>query len=402
MALGRTIPRRARARRDRRSGRTAAFLFRQRQRRRLAERRCRADLGADLRSVNVGSIGAIAVAPSDAEADLRRHRRSRHAFGHRPGRSACSGRPTAAGAGQRSASTDTQQIGRILVDPRNPDNVYRRGARPSVRPERGARRVPLDRRRQTLDKTCSRTPTPARSTWRSSPAIRTWSMPPCGRRGDRRGTPTRRRAGPAAASTSRPMAARTWRQLAGHGLPTAAGPDRPRHQSRASRGRVYALVDSAAHGGRRGRPLSLRRSRARPGPRSRATSESGTAAGISAGSPPIPKNADRVWTREHDPAPLGRRRRAFHAAQGRSDRRRFPQPVGRPEESRAAHPRRRPGDAGHAQRRQDVEQLVQPADRPVLPRLDRQPLPLPGLRIAAGFRRRRRAEPERQPTTAST
>ena len=103
-----------------------------------------------------------------------------------------------------------------------------------------------------------------------------------------------------------------------------------------------------------------------------------------------------VWVAEHDPAPLGRRRRAFHPGQRRSDRRRLPHLVDRSEESRPAHPRRRPGDAGHAQRRQDLEQLVQPADRPVLPRLDRQPLSVPDLRRAAGF-----AAPPRCPAAAT-
>ena len=46
-----------------------------------------------------------------------------------------------------------------------------------------------------------------------------------------------------------------------------------------------------------------------------------------------------------------------------------------------------------AQRRRDLELLVQPADRPVLPRDHRQPFPVLGLRRAAGLRRGRRAQP---------
>ena len=45
---------------------------------------------------------------------------------------------------------DTQQIGRILVHPRDSGPRVRRGARPPVRSQRGARRVPLRRRRPHL------------------------------------------------------------------------------------------------------------------------------------------------------------------------------------------------------------------------------------------------------------
>ena len=65
--------------------------------------------------------------------------------------------------------------------------------------------------------------------------------------------------------------------------------------------------------------------------------------------------------------------------------------VDRSEEPRSADPRRRPGDAGDAQRRQDLEQLVQPADRPILSRLDRQPLPVPDLWRRSRIRVRRRS-----------
>ncbi len=45
----------------------------------------------------------------------------------------------------------------------------------------------------------------------------------------------------------------------------------------------------------------------------------------------------------------------------------------------SADPRRRPGRSGHARRRQDLEQLVQPADRADLSRQHGQSLPVLGL-----------------------
>ena len=157
--------------------------------------------------VNVGSIGAIAVAPSSpktiyvgtGEADMR----SDIAQGIGMFRSSRWRRDM---AGDRASghAADRQDPGRSAQS----ECASRRRARPSLRPERRARRVPLDRRRaDTGPKPCSRTPTPAPSTWRSNRAIRTSSMPRCGRRGGRRGTPIRRRTVRAAASTNRLMAA---------------------------------------------------------------------------------------------------------------------------------------------------------------------------------------------------
>ena len=46
---------------------------------------------------------------------------------------------------------DTQQIGRVAVNPQGREHRFRRGAGPSVRTERAARRVPIDRRRRDLE-----------------------------------------------------------------------------------------------------------------------------------------------------------------------------------------------------------------------------------------------------------
>ena len=159
----------------------------------------------------------------------------------------------------------------------------------------------------------ARTRTPARSTSRSSRAIRASSTPRCGRRGGRRGTSIRRRTARAAASTSRPTAARTGPAAPATACPSAPGriglapaPRKPRarlrDRRRASReGGLYRSDDAGAtwtQGQRRQAHLA-------------------SAAGTSAGSPSNPKNADQRLGREHDHAPLGRRRRAFRPGQGR-------------------------------------------------------------------------------------
>ena len=93
-----------------------------------------------------GSIGAIAVAPSDPEHHLRRQRRGLQ----RPDLSTGDGIYKSTDAGKtwtHLGLRDGQQIPQIVVDPRNPEPPLRRRARPPVRPERGARHLPLDRRR---------------------------------------------------------------------------------------------------------------------------------------------------------------------------------------------------------------------------------------------------------------
>ena len=52
---------------------------------------------------SVASIGAVAVAPSDAEDDLGRHGRGQRPQQLRPGETACTSRPTAATPGRTSA-----------------------------------------------------------------------------------------------------------------------------------------------------------------------------------------------------------------------------------------------------------------------------------------------------------
>ena len=154
----------------------------------------------------VASIGAVAVAPSDpntvyvgsGEADMRSN--IQHGNGMY--------RSTDAGATwTRIGLEDSRQIGRILVDPQNPEDAARRGARTCVRAERHARRVSFDRRRRDLGAhAVPRRAIPARSISRAirrcAPCTRR-----CGRRAARRGASTRRRTVRAAGCTSRPTAA---------------------------------------------------------------------------------------------------------------------------------------------------------------------------------------------------
>ena len=100
--------------------------------------------------IPIGSIGAIAVAPSDpkivyvgtGEPDIR----SQHSYGIGMFKS------TDAGKTWKPIGLEaTRQIGRIVVDPRDPNKVYVAALGQCVSRERGAWRVSLDRRRRALD-----------------------------------------------------------------------------------------------------------------------------------------------------------------------------------------------------------------------------------------------------------
>ena len=100
--------------------------------------------------------------------------------------------------------------------------------------------------------------------------------------------------------------------------------------------------------------------------------------------PPLPA--------ERPDAQIDRRRQDLreHARAAR----RQPRHVDRPRRRIALHRRQRRRRDDHVQRRQELVDAEQPADRPVLPRHDRQPVSLLGLRLAAGQLERR--DPERR------
>ena len=209
-ALARHRPdaRRTRARGRRRCQPAEHVLRRLRQRRRLAIDRLRLQLGAALRR------------PVDRidRRDRRRAVRIRTSSTSAPARA--SSVPTSRSATAIYKSTDagktwkhlglrdSQMIAAIDVDPGNAEPALRRRARPSVRAERRARHLPLDRRRHARSRRCStRTNTRAPTKCASIRAIRTSSTRRCGS-SNRASSRARDSAAPARASSSPPTAAR--------------------------------------------------------------------------------------------------------------------------------------------------------------------------------------------------
>ena len=114
----------------------------------------------------------------------------------------------------------------------------------------------------------------------------------------------------------------------------------------------------------------------------------------------------RIWStgRPIGP-PLFAGRHDLRDLQGLARRRRLPLRVDEPAAPRPHRPRQRPGRGDQRRRRQDLDQLVQPADRPVLSPGDRQPLPLLDLLGPAGFRHRgiaSRSDYGRSPSATGT
>ena len=319
------------------------------------------------------SIGAIAVAPSDPE--RRSTSAAARACTARTCRSATAStsRPTPARRWKHVGLADAQQIPQIAVDPEEPRPGVRRGAGTSLRAERAARRVPLARRRPDLAARAlqGREHRRLRSRDRSE-------EPGRGLRGALGGAARRR--GRTATSTKAPGGGlykstdggTTWRQL----------DRRPAGQRRAVRRRDRAEPAEPA----------LRRAVDAP-----SASEYGPARASACIAPTTPA---RRWTQDHDRRAPGdedrrrrphgpgrrseeprrrlrrehrrdevdRRRQDLDVAARRARRRRLPEPVDQPEATEHDRARQRSGRGRHGQRRRDLEQLVQPADRAALSR----------------------------------
>ncbi len=100
--------------------------------------------------------------------------------------------------------------------------------------------------------------------------------------------------------------------------------------------------------------------------------------------------------RQHRLVPLDRRGRELHGLQGRSGRRRLPRDLDQPGRPRDRPAHDGPGRGDLGQRGEHLELLVQPADRPDVPRHGGRPLSLLGLRRPAGIGVRRCGEPRQR------
>jgi hypothetical protein len=173
----------------------------------------------------VASIGALAVAPTNpdivyvgsGESTLR----DSNGYGNGVYKS------TDAGKTWTHLGLDlTHHIGRVAIDPKKRRRRLRRRHRRSLRrdADRGSTRR---RRRQDVDEVALQGQQHRRRRRRDrSVELAQSSTRACGRRVARRGTPTRRRTAPAAASTNQPTPAPTWTQLT-NGLPSEGWPQRP-------------------------------------------------------------------------------------------------------------------------------------------------------------------------------
>ena len=121
LAARRAVPRRLVARRRGHTGRSGHLLLRRRGRRRLEDGGRGPDLVADLRPRRAGVGRGARDRAVEPEGDLRRHGPDPGALRRRARATGCTGPTTAAPPGAGSASTDSRAIGRILVDPKNPD-----------------------------------------------------------------------------------------------------------------------------------------------------------------------------------------------------------------------------------------------------------------------------------------
>ena len=258
MADDRPVPRRPHRRRGRHRRPAQRLLHRRQQRRRLEDGRLRPHLeAASSTSQPTGSIGAVAVAPSNPNVLYVGSGEGLQ----RPDLSVGDGMYKCTDAGKtwrHLGLRDGQQIAAILVDPHNPDRVFVAvlGHPYGPNAERGVFRS-TDGGADLAEGALQGRAAPARSTWPSTRATRrtVYAVLWQAQQG-----PWENGAfsGPNSGLFKSTDGGNTWKQLTG-GLPTFAaglGPHRHRHRAQRSESHVRP------GGGRRDRrPLPLRRRR---------------------------------------------------------------------------------------------------------------------------------------------
>ena len=339
-----------------------------------------------------GSIGALAIAPSDPNTIYVGSGEGLQ----RPDLSVGDGMYKSTDGGKtwrHLGLRDAQQIPAILVDPRNPNRLFVAvlGHPYGPNPERGVfRSVDGGQTWQKVLYKDERTGAIDLAFDPRNPADRL-RRPLAGATG----SVGKRRL---LRSQQRPVQIHRWRhhvESADRRAPhvRARRARTHRHRHRANRPQSHVRPGrSARSGGRRlplrrcGRQLDPRQHRAadlRPRQRFRLR-------------PRRPEEQGRHLRRQHLHLPLRRRRKEFHLHQGRAGRRRLSHHLDQSAEPRYHPAGRGPGRHHQRQPRPDLEQLVQPADRPVLSRHHRQPDAVLGLRRTAGERLRRCRQPRQR------
>ncbi len=279
---------------------------------------------------------------------------------------------------------DTRQIGADPRRPEGPGRRLRRGARTRLRAERRARRLPVEGRGKDLGEG----PLPGRGHGRDRPRLPA----------RQRAHDPRRALADAPAAVERLPAIERARELplalGGRRRHVEAGDGGPSfREARAHPDCVRAVRSEPRLRGRgreAGRPLRVGRRGAHVPARVVGPAHLGPRL-VLRGRDRRPEGPGRRLRVQHGDLPVRGRREDVRAVEGRAGRRRLSPPLDRPFRFAPDDRRERPGHGRDGGRREDVELLVQPADRADVPRRDGRPVSVLDLRCAAGHRRRGRA-----------